>query len=44
MNQYVPKHRALGDPVWGRGLDAAEYARAVEMLEELGLAEGWVQE
>ncbi|MBI5439787.1 MAG: radical SAM protein [Deltaproteobacteria bacterium] len=44
MNQYAPKHRAVGDPEWGRAVDPADYARAVEILDRLGLTEGWTQE
>jgi len=43
MNQYFPAHRAVSSNVIGRKIDDAEYAEAVEALEEYGLDNGWVQ-
>lgn len=44
MNQYTPKHRAPARAGWNRRVTAEEYAQAVDVLEELGLSEGWVQQ
>ena len=44
MNQYTPKHRAVGRTGWNRRVSPEEYAAAAAALEELGLTEGWVQE
>jgi putative pyruvate formate lyase activating enzyme len=44
MNQYTPKHRAVGCVGWDRKVEPGEYAEAVAALEELGLTEGWTQE
>jgi putative pyruvate formate lyase activating enzyme len=46
MSQYYPVHRATVDrhPLLSRRLMAGEYGRALDLLEELGMEEGWVQE
>ena len=43
MSQYNPMHRAAEHPLLSRRLRPAEYAQAVEVLEEEGLRVGWVQ-
>ena len=44
MNQYTPKHRAVGSAGWDRKVSPQEYAEAVRHLEELGFTEGWTQQ
>ncbi len=43
MNQYFPAHRAVGDPVLGRKITAAEYLAALEAFDKAGLERGWRQ-
>ncbi len=44
MSQYYPAHNARNYPPLSRKLRPEEYMEAVEMLEELGLENGWVQD
>jgi putative pyruvate formate lyase activating enzyme len=44
MNQYFPAYKCVDDPLLGRKVTAAEYARAREALEAAGLEEGWAQD
>jgi len=44
MGQYVPAGRALDHPLLGRRLEPAEYEKACDILEVLGLETGWIQE
>ncbi|QXE84862.1 radical SAM protein [Geomonas nitrogeniifigens] len=44
MSQYFPAHAAAQTPGIERRITSAEYAEAVEALEELELENGWVQE
>lgn len=44
MSQYFPAHKALGKPPLDRKPFLEEFRNAVEILEELGLSKGWVQE
>ena len=44
MSQYYPSHRALRIPALSRKITAAEYADVIELVERLGLENGWVQE
>jgi len=44
MRQYFPAHRAPDTPGISRKITAEEYDRAVELLEESGLENGWVQD
>lgn len=44
MAQYTPAYRAPGRGVWGRRITAGEYATVCAELEQLGFANGWVQE
>jgi len=43
MGQYFPAFKAVGHPQMGRRLRADEYARAVALLDEFGLENGWSQ-
>ena len=44
MSQYFPAHKAFDLPEVARRITEAEYAEAVDALEEFGLEEGWIQE
>ena len=44
MAQYYPVHHAAKYPPLARGVNAAEYQEVVDLLEKLGLENGWVQE
>jgi putative pyruvate formate lyase activating enzyme len=44
MSQYVPCHKAVGDPLLGRRVTAEEYAHAGSLLFDSGLQNGWIQE
>jgi putative pyruvate formate lyase activating enzyme len=44
MSQYSPQHKARQIPLLSRTISAAEYRRAVNCLEDLGMVNGWVQE
>ena len=44
MDQYFPTYRAVDFPEINRKITAAEYGRAMEIMEKYGLYEGWVQE
>ncbi|MDO8688290.1 MAG: radical SAM protein, partial [Dehalococcoidales bacterium] len=44
MSQYFPAHRAARIPSLARTISAAEYAEVVELLDRLGLENGWLQE
>lgn len=44
MSQYFPAHRAVGHPILGRKVTAAEYAAAVAAFTAAGLENGWQQE
>lgn len=43
MNQYFPAHLANSSESLGRKIVETEYEEAVELLEEFGLENGWVQ-
>ncbi len=43
MAQYFPAHKAVGDPVLGRRISAAEYLQALEAFDSVGLERGWRQ-
>lgn len=43
MAQYSPQHEAGDHPLLARKVGRGEYARAVQTLEALGFAEGYVQ-
>jgi putative pyruvate formate lyase activating enzyme len=44
MSQYYPCHKAAGIPALSRTITYGEYTEAVDLLEELGLENGWLQE
>jgi putative pyruvate formate lyase activating enzyme len=44
MSQYLPAHRAPRVPSLSRTISAAEYDKVTELLSDLGLENGWVQE
>lgn len=44
MSQYYPTHRAVEFPPLGRRITPAEYAEVVDIVNELGLENGWLQE
>jgi putative pyruvate formate lyase activating enzyme len=44
MDQYFPAHEAHGTPPLDRKLTPAEYQRACDLLTELGIDNGFVQE
>jgi putative pyruvate formate lyase activating enzyme len=44
MNQYFPAHRAVAMKPINRKVTDPEYAAVVEVLEDLGLENGWVQD
>lgn len=43
MSQYRPTHNASRFPELNRSINQAEYDRAMQVLEEAGLENGWVQ-
>jgi len=44
MSQYYPTHKATGIPELARAITPEEYASVVEIVERLGLENGWLQE
>jgi putative pyruvate formate lyase activating enzyme len=44
MSQYFPANRAVRIPPLSRTLSASEYSEVVELVNRLGLENGWVQE
>lgn len=44
MSQYFPAGEAAHIPGMDRGITCAEYDRGLEVLERLGLENGWIQE
>jgi len=44
MSQYFPAHRAPLIPSLSRTISASEYSQVVELLDRLGLENGWLQE
>ena len=44
MSQYSPAHRASRVPALARTLRASEYSEVIEIVNGLGLENGWVQE
>lgn len=44
MAQYYPTHRAPRAPLLSRRIAAKEYQAVLDLLDELGLENGWVQE
>ncbi len=43
MSQYYPAHRAAQFPLLSRKITAAEYREVTELIDELGLENGWLQ-
>jgi putative pyruvate formate lyase activating enzyme len=44
MSQYYPAHRARQIPLLSRTITLAEYSEVVELVNRLGLENGWIQE
>jgi len=44
MSQYLPRHRAQRIPLLSRTISTAECEAVLQLLSELGLEKGWVQE
>jgi putative pyruvate formate lyase activating enzyme len=44
MAQYYPAHHAARFPALSRGITEAEYEKAVDLLDRLGMENGWIQE
>ncbi len=44
MCQYFPAHRASGIPALARTISPSEYAEVIQLVERLGLENGWLQE
>jgi putative pyruvate formate lyase activating enzyme len=44
MAQYYPVHRAATTPLLDRQVRESEYQRVLDVLDDLGLQNGWVQE
>jgi putative pyruvate formate lyase activating enzyme len=44
MSQYFPAHRASRIPPLSRTISMSEYSEVVELVDRLGLENGWLQE
>lgn len=44
MAQYYPAHRAMSIPALAREIELSEYKEVVELVNQLGLENGWLQE
>ncbi len=44
MAQYFPTHKALTTPLLDRKIRQGEYERVIELLDRLGMENGWAQE
>ncbi len=44
MAQYYPRHRAMEMPLLARSISAAEYRRVVNIMDVLGMENGWLQD
>ena len=44
MSQYYPAHRARQTPLISRQISIPEYTEVLEMLDDLGIENGWVQD
>jgi len=44
MSQYHPVHRAHQFPLLSRSISPSEYQEMLNIMEELGLEEGWIQQ
>jgi putative pyruvate formate lyase activating enzyme len=43
MSQYFPAHRAPQIPLLSRTISSEEYNEVMELVEELGMENGWLQ-
>ena len=44
MSQYLPLHRARRIPLLSRKISTAEYETVLQLLYDIGIENGWVQE
>ncbi len=44
MSQYLPLHRAQQIPLLSRKISMAEYKTVLQLLYDIGVENGWVQE
>jgi len=44
MSQYLPLHRAQRIPLLSRTISTAEYESVLQLLSDVGLENGWIQE
>jgi len=44
MSQYLPLHQARQIPLLSRKISTAEYKTVLQLLDDLGIENGWVQE
>jgi len=44
MSQYIPMHRATRIPLLSRTISPDEYETVLQLLSDLGLENGWIQE
>jgi len=44
MAQYYPAHHAARFPALSRGITETEYNEVIDLLEKLGMENGWIQE
>jgi len=44
MSQYIPVHRAPRIPLLSRTISVDEYEGVLQLLTDLGLENGWIQE
>ena len=44
MSQYLPAHQVFKEPLLSRKISIAEYETVVDLLSNLGMENGWVQE
>ena len=44
MAQYYPAHHAARFPALSRGITETEYSEVVDLLDKLGMDNGWIQE
>ena len=44
MSQYLPQNRADRNPLLSRKISMAEYEEVLQLIPDLGLENGWIQE
>ncbi|MBN1375733.1 MAG: radical SAM protein [Dehalococcoidia bacterium] len=44
MAQYYPCHKATGEPLLSRKIYSGEYKKVLNLVEKLGMENGWLQE